>query len=66
MDLLGDPLTTHPIQTGWKITIEVNERFQFGFINNLYHHFRNRSVWTWIRTWSDRLEQLPILFVSNN
>ena len=36
MDLLGDPLTTRPIQTGWEFTMEPYSGEQFGCIDDPY------------------------------
>jgi len=52
-DLLGDPLTTRSIQTGWVVTMEPNLSGQSGFIDNPDRHFSTGSVWTGTRTVSD-------------
>ena len=61
MDLLGDPLTTHPIQMGWEISIEPYPNWRFGWIDNADCQFVNYSVLTWTGTRSDCLEQLLTL-----
>ena len=53
MDLLGDPLTTRPIQTGWEFTIEPYPSGQFGFMDDPDCQYGNGSVWTLTRTRSD-------------
>jgi len=45
MDLLDNPLTTRPIQTGWEITMEPYPSWQFGFIEDPDRQFGNGSVW---------------------
>jgi hypothetical protein len=44
MDPLGDPLTTHPIQTGWEFTMEPYPIGQFGFIDDLDRQFAKGSI----------------------
>jgi hypothetical protein len=61
MDLLGNPLTTRPIQTDWEFTFQSYHGWQFGFIDNPDRQFGNGSVWTRTRTWSDSPEPLLIL-----
>jgi len=61
MDLLGDLLTTCPIQTGWEFTMEPYPSGQFGFIEDLDRQFGNGLVWTRTRTRSDGLELLLTL-----
>jgi len=61
MDLLGNPLTTHPIQTAWEISIEPYLSWRFGCIDNPDLQFGNGSIWTWTQTWSDGLELLLTL-----
>jgi hypothetical protein len=63
MDPLGDPLTTLPIQTGWKFTMEPYPRGLFGFIDDPDRQFGNCSVWTRTRTRSDGAEPLLTLNV---
>jgi len=60
-DLLGDPLTTRAILTGWEFTIEPYLSVQFGFVDDPDHQFGNGLVWTWTRTRSDGPEPLPTL-----
>jgi len=62
MDLLGDLLTTRPIRTGWKFTIELYPSWRFWCIDNQDRQFRNGSVWTWTWTSSDGPEPLATLF----
>jgi len=50
MDPLGDPLTTHPVETGWEFTMELYLSGQFGLIDDPDRHFGNGSVWTRTRT----------------
>jgi len=64
MDQLGDPLTTHPIQTGCEFAFEPYPSWQFGFIGNPYRQFGNGSVWTWTQTQSDGPELLLTLSAS--
>jgi hypothetical protein len=59
MDLLGDPLTTRPIQMGWEFTMEPYPSGQFWLIDIPDRQFGNTSVCTRTRTWSDGLE--PVL-----
>jgi len=61
MDPLGDPLTTRPIQTGGKFTIEPYPIWQWGFIYNLDRQFGNSLGWTRTRTRSDGPEPLLTL-----
>ena len=63
MDLLGDPLTTSPIQTGWELTFELYPSWQFGFIDILDRQFANGLVWT--RTGSESPEPLLTLYRRN-
>jgi hypothetical protein len=63
MDQLGDPLTTHPIQTHWEFTMELYPIGQFGFNDDLDRQFGNGSVWTQNETWSDGPELLLRLFI---
>jgi len=58
MDPLVDPLTTHPIQPGWKFTIDSYPSWRFGFIDNMDRQFGTSLVWTWTRTQSDGPELL--------
>jgi len=66
MDPLGDPLTTHPIQTAWVFTMEPYLSQQFGFIDDPDRQFGNCSVWilTWTR--SDGPEPLLTLVITIN
>jgi hypothetical protein len=61
MDPLDDPLSTHPIQTGWEFTMEPYLSGQFGLIDDSDCQFGNCSVWTRTQTRSDRLEPLLTL-----
>ena len=58
MDLLDNPLSTGPIQTGRQITIEPYPNGRVGFIGNPEHQFGAGSVPTWTRTRSDAPEPL--------
>jgi hypothetical protein len=51
-----DPLTIHPIQTSWKLTIKLYPSWWCGFLDDQDYQLGNHSVWTQIRTWSDFLE----------
>ena len=62
MDPLGDPLTTHQIQTGWEFTMELYPSGQFGYMDDLDCQFGNGLDWTWTRTRSDGPEPLLTLF----
>jgi hypothetical protein len=64
MDLLGNPLTTRPIQTVWEFTTEPYPSGQFGFNDHPYRQFGNISVWTRTRTRSDGLQPLLTLEVT--
>jgi len=64
MVLLGDPLTTRPIQTGWGFTIEPYPSWLFRFIDNPDHQFGNSSVWTRTRTRIDSPEPSPTLLAA--
>jgi len=59
MDLLGDPLTTRPFQTGWELTMELYPSGQCGFIDDPDCRFGNGSVWT--RTWTRSDAPEPLL-----
>jgi hypothetical protein len=59
MDLLGDLLTTHPIQTHWEFTIKPYTSWWFGWIDNPDCQFGNGSVWTW--TWTRSHDPEPLL-----
>ena len=59
MDLLGDQLTTRPIQTGWKFSMEAYPSGRCRFIDDPDRHFGNSSVWTRTQTRSDGPE--PVL-----
>jgi len=59
MDPLGDPLTTHPIQTGWEFTMEPYLSGQFGFVDDLDRQLGNGSVST--RTWTQSDDPEPLL-----
>jgi len=61
MDLQGDPLTTLPIQTGWKLNIKTYLSWQFEFLDTRDHHFGNSFVRTQTQTQSDYLEPLLTL-----
>jgi len=61
MDPLGDQLTTHPIETGWDISIEAYLSRHFGCTGNRDNECGNGSVVTRTRTESDSLEPLPKL-----
>jgi hypothetical protein len=61
IDPLGDPLTTRPIQTGWKYTLEPYPSRQFGIIDDPDRQFGNGSVWSQTQTRSDGLEPLLTL-----
>jgi len=61
MDPLGDPLTTHPIQTVWEFTMEPYLSGQFGFIDDPDRQFGNGSVWTQTQNQSDGPEPLLTL-----
>ena len=63
MDALCDPLTTHPIQTGWEICIEPYPNRQFRYIDNPDRQYGNGSVLTRTRTQSDGPEPLLTLGV---
>jgi len=66
MDLLGDPLTTRPIQKGWEFTMEPYPTGQFVFIDDQDRQFGNGLVSTWTRTRSDGPEPLLILYRGQN
>jgi len=51
MDPLGDPLTTHPIQTGWQFTIELYPSWQFAFIDHPNLQFGKGCRWTTLAMW---------------
>jgi len=53
-----DLLTTHPIQTGWEISIEPYPCGRFGSIDNPDRQFGNSSVPTQTKTRSDGPEPL--------
>ena len=61
MDQLGDPLTTHPIQTGWEFTMEAYSSRQFGFIDDPDRQSGKGSVWTGTHSRSDGPEPLLTL-----
>jgi len=61
MDLVGDPLTTHPIQTGGEFSMEPYPSGQFGFIDDPDRRFGNSLVCTRTRTASDGPEGLRTL-----
>jgi len=61
MDPLGNPLPTHPIQTGWEFSMEPYPSGQFGFIDDPDHQFGNSSIWNRTRTRSDGPEPLLTL-----
>jgi len=62
MNLLGDPLTTRPIQMRWDFTMELYRSKQFGFVDDPDRQFVNGSVWTQTRTLSDGPELSLTLF----
>jgi hypothetical protein len=51
-----DPLRTHPIQAGWKFSVELYPSWRYRFIDNQDPQFDNGSVWTRTQTWSDGSE----------
>ena len=61
MDLLDNPLTTRPIQTGCEMSIELYLNWQFGYIDDLDRQFGNRSVPTRTRNRSAGLAPLLTL-----
>jgi hypothetical protein len=61
MDPLGDPLTTHPIQTGWEFSIELCTSGQFRFIDDPDPQFGNGLVRTQTQTRSHGSEPLLTL-----
>jgi hypothetical protein len=61
MHLLGDPLTTCPIQLGWRLNIEQSVSRQFVFIDNPERYIGNGSAWTQTRTLSNSLQPLLTL-----
>ena len=61
MDPQGDPLTTHPIRTGWEFTMEPYLCGKFGFIDDPDRPFGNCSVWIRTLTRSDSPEPLLTL-----
>jgi len=61
MDLLGDPLTTHPTKMGWEISIELYPSWQIECIENLYCQSGCGLVWTRTRTCSNSPELLLTL-----
>jgi hypothetical protein len=61
MDLLGDLLTTRPIQTGWEFTKEPYLSGQYGLIDNLDRQIGNSSVSTRTGTRSSCPETLLTL-----
>jgi hypothetical protein len=61
MDLLGDPLTTRPIQTGCEFTMEPYPSGQFGLIDDRDRQLGNGSVSTRARTRSDGPQPLLTL-----
>jgi len=64
MDVLGDPLTTHPNQTDSEITIELYPNWQFGCIDIPGSQFGNGSVSTRTPTQSDGPERLLTLVMN--
>ena len=44
MDLLGDPVTTRPIQTGWQFTMEPYLSRFVGLLDDPDRQFGNGSV----------------------
>ena len=65
MHLLGDLLTTRPIQTGWEFTMELYPSGQLGFIEDPDHPFGNGSVWSRTRIRSEGPEPLLTLVMSS-
>ena len=63
MDLLGDLLTTRPIQTGWEMCIEPHPNRQFWCIENQECWFGNSLHLTQTQTRCDGLELLLTLRV---
>jgi len=61
MGLLGDPLTTRPIQTGWEFTFEPYPSWQFRCIDNPDLQFGNSSVWAQTRVQPQSDSQEPLL-----
>jgi len=64
MDLLGDPLTTRPIQTGWEFSMEPYPSGRFRCVDDPDPQFGNGSVWTRTQTRSDGPEPLLTLDLS--
>jgi len=58
MDPVCNPLTVSPIQMGWKVSIQLNQMWWFGYINNPHCPFSNGLVSTQTQTWTDSLEPL--------
>ena len=65
MDPLGNPLTTHPIQTGWEISIELCLNWRFRCIDNPDRQFVNGYVPTRTQTRSDDAEPFLTLPVED-
>jgi len=61
VDLLGDPVTILPNQTGWEFTIEPYPGWRSSLIEKPDLQYRNGSVLTQTHTRSDSLEQVPTL-----
>jgi len=61
MDLLDNPLTTCPIETGWEIAIELNPNWKFKCIDDPDCQLGDASVLIQTRTQSDGPEPLLIL-----
>lgn len=52
---LGDPLTTHPIQRGWEMFIQLYPNSPFGCLDSLDREVDNRSVPIHTRTYNHGL-----------
>jgi len=66
MYLLGDPLTTRPIQMAWEFTIKLYRSWRLGFIEDPDGQIANGLIWTWTQTQSDDLESLLTLLLGSD
>lgn len=61
MDPLENPLTTHPNQLGWEISIKQYPKWKFRCIDDLDYHFGNSSVPSRTQTQCGSMELLRTL-----
>jgi len=64
MEPQDNPLTTCPIQPGWKTSIKPYLNSQLGFIDGPDPHCGNSSVTTQTQTRSDSMELLLTLYLA--